>query len=91
MLPQQQKEEYRALWEEFEAMETPEAKFVNALDKVQPLMLNHASGGISWREHGIQKDQVLARNARTCEGSETLWEYAKHLIEENVKNGNLAE
>ena len=91
MLPQQQKEEYRALWEEFEAMETPEAKFVNALDKVQPLMLNHASGGISWREHGIHKDQVLARNARTCEGSETLWEYAKHLIEENVKNGNLAE
>lgn len=91
MLQQQQKEEYRALWEEFEAMETPEAKFVNALDKVQPLMLNHASGGISWREHGIHKDQVLARNARTCEGSETLWEYAKHLIEENVKNGNLAE
>ena len=91
MLPEDQEKEYRALWEEFEAMETPEAKFANTLDKIQPLLLNHASGGISWREHGVKKEQVLNRNAKTHEGSEVLWEYAKKLIEENVKNGNIAE
>ena len=91
MLPEDQKKEYRALWEEFEAMETPEAKFANTLDKIQPLLLNHASGGISWREHGVKKEQVMGRNARTHEGSEMLWEYAKKLIDENIKNGNIAE
>ena len=79
------------LWEEFEAMETPEAKFANMLDKIQPLLLNDASGGRSWREHGIKKSQVLARNARVHEGSEELWNYARELIEKNVENGNLQD
>jgi len=91
MLPEDQRNECRALWEEFEAMETPEAKFANTLDKVQPMLLNDASKGKSWREHGIKKEQVLNRNARTKEGSETLWEYVRQLIEENVKKGNIAE
>lgn len=91
MLPKDQKKEYRALWEEFEAMETPEAKFANTLDKVQPLLLNDASGGKSWREHGVKRSQVMERNARTHEGSEILWEYARSLIEKNFKNGNITE
>lgn len=91
MLPEDQKMEYRSLWEEFEAMETPEAKFANMLDKVQPVLLNHASGGKSWREHGVRKSQILERNRRTHEGSEVLWEYVRELIEENVKNGNIME
>ena len=91
MLPEDQRNECRALWDEFEAMETPEAKFANTLDKVQPMLLNDASKGKSWREHGIKKEQVLNRNARTKEGSETLWEYVRQLIEENVKKGNIAE
>ena len=52
LLPEAQQKEYRGLWDEFEAMETPESKFANMLDKVQPLFLNDASGGISWEEHG---------------------------------------
>lgn len=91
MLPEDQKMEYRSLWEEFEAMETPEAKFANMLDKVQPVLLNHASGGKSWREHEVRKAQILERNRSTHEGSEVLWEYARELIEENVKNGNIME
>lgn len=91
MLPKEQKAEYRALWEEFEAMETPEAKFANTLDKVQPVLLNHASGGISWQEHGIKKSQIMERNQKTHEGSEVLWEYAQGMIEENIKKGNIAE
>ena len=55
LLPEAQQKEYRGLWDEFEAMETPESKFANMLDKVQPLFLNDASGGISWEEHGVKK------------------------------------
>lgn len=91
MLPEKQKQECRALWEEFERGETPEAKFANTLDKVQPVLLNDASGGISWREHGIEKSQIMERNAHTQEGSGALWEYAHRLIEENAAKGNIKE
>ena len=91
MLPEDQKQEYRALWEEFEKRETPEAKFANTLDKVQPVLLNNASGGKSWREHGIKKEQVLGRNQTTHEGSEALWEYIRNIIEENTQKGNILE
>lgn len=89
LLPEDQAAEYHSLWDEFEAMETPEAKFANTLDKLQPLLLNHASGGLSWREHGVKESQVRGRNARTPEGSESLWQYASTLIEENVRKGNI--
>ncbi len=91
MLPEEQASEYRALWEEFEAMETPEARFVNTLDKVQPVLLNDASGGKSWQEHGVRKSQVMERNAKTHEGSAILWDYIRNIIEENTKKGNIAE
>ena len=91
LLPEAQEKEYRGLWDEFEAMETAEAKFANMLDKVQPLLLNDASGGRSWEEHGVKKSQVMARNARTHEGSEEVWEYAKRLIERNAQNGKLLD
>lgn len=83
LLPEDQAAEYRGLWDEFEAMETMEAKFANTLDKVQPLFLNDASGGKSWREHDVKVEQVMKRNARTGEGSTELWEYAKSLIDKH--------
>ncbi len=89
LLPEKQAAEYRQLWDEFEAMETPEAKFVNMLDKVQPILLNDASGGKSWIEHGVKLSQVMARNARTHEGSEELWAYAEGLLEANAEKGLL--
>lgn len=91
LLPTDQAAEFRGLWDEFEAMETIEAKFANTLDKVQPLLLNDASGGKSWAEHGVKASQVKGRNARTPEGSEVLWQYAKTLIEENISKGNIKE
>lgn len=89
LLPEAQKSEYRGLWDEFEAMETPESKFANMLDKVQPLLLNDASGGKSWAEHGVQISQVLKRDERVHEGSEEIWAYAKSILDKNVKNGRL--
>lgn len=91
LLPEKQKYEYRSLWDEFEAMETSEAKFANMLDKVQPLFLNYAAGGKSWEEHGVKKSQVIKRNERTHEGSEELWAYAARLIDACVENGNLKD
>lgn len=91
LLPQKQQDEYRGLWDEFEEMETAEAKFANMLDKVQPLLLNDASGGKSWEEHQVKKTQVLGRNERTHEGSEEIWAYAKSLIEKNAREKKLLE
>lgn len=91
ILPQEQGQQIRELWEEFEAGNTPEARFANALDKIQPLLLNDASGGKSWLEHGVEKSRVLKRNAETSKGSQVLWEYARTLIEKNVKNQKIRD
>lgn len=91
LLPADQAQECRSLWDEFEERKTPEAKFARMLDNVQPLLLNHASGGKSWREHQVAKSQVMKRNERTHEGSEAIWAYAKEMIEENVAKGNLID
>jgi len=89
LLPQDQAEEIRSLWDEFEESVTPEAKFASTLDRLQPLLLNAESGGISWREHSVTLSQVLERNKTTHEGSKELWEYEKKIIQKHVDNGNL--
>lgn len=76
ILPKDQAEEFRALWDEFEENITPEARFANTMDKIQPLMLNNASKGRSWEEHGVHASQVYGRNEKTHLGSEELWKYA---------------
>ena len=90
LLPEDQKQELIALFDEFEAFQTPEAKFAHAMDHIQPLMLNAATDGKSWKEHGIRLSQVLGRNQNTAEGSKTLWEYAyQKFITPNVEKGRL--
>lgn len=90
ILPDDQKKKFRDIFEEFEARETPEAKFAHVLDNFQPMMLNDHTGGKAWREHGVHESQVLKRNERTPLGSEILWEYAKKMfIDKNVSEGNI--
>ncbi len=91
LLPEDQEEYFRRLWEEFEEGETPEAKFAAALDKVQPVLLNDASGGRSWKEHQVRVSQILARQQKTPEGSEKLWEHTKSLIEKNTGLGRIED
>ena len=90
-LPEDQAENLLAMWEEYEAHETPEARFGHALDRLQPLMLNHASGGTTWTEHGITADRVLDVNRQIEAGSAALWEAAQTLIADAVARGYLAE
>lgn len=90
LLPTDQRVYLRELWEEFEKQETAEAKFARALDCIQPIMLNAASGGKAWEEHQVKLSQILERNQTTQEGSNALWQYAKeNCIEPNVKNGKI--
>lgn len=90
LLPEDQRKKLRNLWEEFEAWETAEAKFAHAMDCIQPLMLNAATDGKSWLEHGVRLSQVLARNEKTAEGAETLWKYAyENFIYPNVEKRRL--
>ena len=90
LLPEDQGEKLRALWEEFEECITPEAKFARAMDNIQPLMLNSASEGKSWLEHSVRLGQVLKRNQRTAEGSEEIWKFAyESWVKPNVENGRI--
>lgn len=73
LLPEAQAAELRALWEEFEAGATADARFAVALDRFQPLLLNFAGGGGSWREHGVARAQVLRRMEPIREGVPALW------------------
>ena len=91
LLPEDQGKWLRGLWEEFEAAETPEARFALALDKVQPVLLNDATNGQAWEEHGVRISQILKRNQKTPEGSEALWDYTRGLIEKNVALGKIQD
>ncbi|HEY9155449.1 MAG TPA: HD domain-containing protein, partial [Opitutaceae bacterium] len=87
MLPEGQREEYRAWWDEFEARETPEAKFAAAVDRFQPMLLNCLTDGAAWRRHGVTKSMVIARNQHIREGCAPLWDYAVAMIDDAVAKG----
>ncbi len=92
LLPDDQADKMYALWEEFEAQQTPEAKFARTMDNIQPMMLNDASNGLSWDEHQVKLSQILKRNERTAKGSEQIWEYAKEeFLQKNIKAGHIIE
>jgi len=89
LLPPDQKTELVALFDEFEANETAEARFAHALDNVQPLMLNNSNGGGDWREHDICAEQVYGRHNMTRLGSETLFAATDEILRENIRLGNI--
>ena len=89
MLPDDLRSEMHELWDEFETMETPESKFAAALDRFQPLLLNHRSGGAAWKKHGINRDQVVRRNRHIEDGAPELWRYALEMIEDAEARGYL--
>lgn len=90
LLPAGQSAEFRSLWDEFEARQTPESKFAAAVDRFHPMLLNCSTEGTAWKKHGITVDRVLARNAHIAEGSTELWAYAQHMLREAVAAGHVA-
>ena len=89
LLPDEQKEELIALFDEFEAFETPESKFAHAMDNLQPLMLNNSNGGADGKEHEVTAQQVYGRQSKTRLGSETLFEVVDSIIQQNIANGQI--
>lgn len=88
LLPPDQAERFRSLWEEYEAMETPESRFANAVDRMQPAMLNHQAGDDSpWVRHGVTKPQMMKRLGPIGDGSETLWTHVQTIIDDVVNRG----
>jgi putative hydrolase of HD superfamily len=91
LLPKDQARQLQALWEEFEARQTLNSRFANALDRLQPLINNYYTDGKAWKKHGVKQHQVVARNCRIEEGSPELWRYASNLIKNAVVQGILPE
>ncbi len=89
LLPPDQAREFRALWDEFEAKATPEAKFATACDRFQPMLLNCRTQGAAWARHGVTHERVVARNRHVADGSAELWAYADKMLAEVVAAGYL--
>lgn len=91
LLPEDQSRELREIFEEFEAYETAESKFVHAMDNFQPLLLNDSNNGGDWREHQVCHSRVKKRHGMTRLGSEEIGAYSMELLEEHVRKGNIRE
>ncbi|TBT53723.1 HD domain-containing protein [Vibrio parahaemolyticus] len=87
MLPTDQGQELLALWQEFEAAQSDDAKYAKALDRLIPMLLNYHNNGQSWKENSVTREQALTFNKRIEFGSVTLWDKAKELIEEATEKG----
>ncbi|SLM61812.1 MULTISPECIES: HD domain-containing protein [Dickeya] len=87
LLPQPQHDQFLALWHEYEAGETAEARFALMIDRVMPVLMNLHNGGQSWVEHGIRLEQVLSRNAFIGDINPALWGYLQQHLEEAQAKG----
>ena len=91
LLPDDQKKELTSLFDEFEASETPEAKFAHAIDNLQPLILNNSNDGNDWKEHGVSARQIYGRQKKTADGSEKLYEVTDQIIQSHIRKGTISE
>ncbi|MBQ8349795.1 MAG: HD domain-containing protein [Ruminococcus sp.] len=89
LLPDDQKEEFYSLWREFEDNQTNDSKFAAVLDKMQPVILNYTKNGISWKEHGVYKEQVEKRCLSSADASDKLAELIQSIIDDAASKGFL--
>ena len=89
LLPPDQTSRLRSLWEEFEAQETPEARFANAMDRLQPLLQNACAQGGSWRDHDVERAQVLRRMAPIQSAVPAAWQLVMKIVDDFYASGLL--
>jgi putative hydrolases of HD superfamily len=86
-LPEQQGTVLRATWEEFEAAESADARFAKALDRLQPILLNHIVGGGTWTDFDVDESRERALTRRIADGAPELWAAAEAVFADAVRNG----
>lgn len=89
ILPKEQAEELIAIWEEFEAGETNEAKFAKAMDRLEPLLQNTSNNGGTWAEFNVNYSTVYEKKQAIENGSDSIWAYAKELLTNSIEKGIL--
>ncbi len=90
LLPEDQYLEIRSLWEDFEEMKSPEARFAAALDRLQSVLNNYHAGGVIWKEHGIKESQIQSRIGPVRSITPALWEYLQEIVTDGVRRGWIA-
>ncbi len=85
----EQSAEIRALWDEFEAIETPESKYANAIDRIQPLILNYLTNGHTWKQGNVHVPQILRRMDIIRTAAPELWQVVEGIIADSVEKGIL--
>lgn len=88
LLPQDQAAELIALWEEFEACETEEAKFAKSMDRFEPLLQNVSNEGGTWKEYGVDFSNVYKTQVVIKDGSAAIWAIAKPMLDDSVQKGH---
>ena len=89
LLPNNQANEFIAIWEEFEEQQSSEAKFARAIDRLEPLLQNVSNNGGTWREFAIGFDKVYPKKQVISHGSSRIWAYAEQLLNDSVERGIL--
>lgn len=89
LLPDDQADEMKKIFDEFEKNETAEAKFAHAMDNIQPMILNNSNSGSDWKSHNVSAEQVMERQKKTKPGSEKIYSLAEKIVRMNTEKGNL--
>ena len=89
LLPEDQAGEFRALFAEFDAAESADARFARAMDNLQPLLLNDSNDGGDWKEHAVTAAQVYGRQRRTSLGSAELFRVTDEILQRHIAAGHI--
>lgn len=89
-LPDGLSNEYRALWEEFDRMDTPDSQYAAAIDRFQPFLNNYLTQGHTWVKHKVTADKVCSRMAPIQTALPEIWEFVEHVIEDSINKGYLS-
>ncbi len=89
ILPEEQAQELVDIWLEFEEGETDDARFAKAMDRFEPMLQNASNEGGTWAEFNVSYETVVDKKKKIGNGSETVWNYAKNLLDESVEKGYL--
>lgn len=87
LLPDEQGQEYRSLWEEFDAMQTKDAMYAACIDRIQPFINNYFTRGHTWRKGHVKPEQVYERMKPICTAMPKLWDFVTFVIEDSIRKG----